>query len=129
VPAFVAPAAAEWYQSVLAEVEARGGDRRKFSDVDPTMREMAKSEPPPPATIDDVADHVDHVRAVAGLDHVGLGGDYDGTAFMPVGMADVSSYPRLLDVLRGRGWSDADVAALTHGNLLRAMRGMEATAA
>jgi membrane dipeptidase len=128
VPAFVAPTAADWYQEALAEVEARGGDRRRFSDVDAVMRQFAKSKPPPSASVDDVADHVEHVRDVAGIDHVGLGGDYDGTAFMPVGMEDVSSYPRLLEVLRGRAWSDGDLAAMTHGNLLRAMRTMDAAA-
>jgi membrane dipeptidase len=128
VPAFVAPAVAGWYQEALAEVEARGGDRRRFADVDPGMREFATSRPPPSATIDDVADHVEHVRDVAGAAHVGIGGDYDGTAFMPLGMEDVSSYPRLLEVLRGRGWSDGDLEALTHGNLLQAMRAMEAAA-
>jgi membrane dipeptidase len=128
VPAFVSPSAAVWYQSVLAEVDARGGDRRRFSDVDPVIEELSDAQPPPNATIEDVADHVDHVRDVAGVEHVGLGGDYDGTAFMPVGMADVSSYPRLLDALRARGWSDDDVARLTHGNVLRAMRGMEQAA-
>jgi membrane dipeptidase len=125
VPAFVAHAVAEWYQAALAEVEARGGDRRRFSDIDPVMRDFAKTHPQPDATVGDVADHVEHVREVAGVDHVGLGGDYDGTAFMPIGMEDVSSYPRLLDALRGRGWSARDLDALTHGNVLRAMRAME----
>jgi membrane dipeptidase len=128
VPEFVAPAVAAWYKEALAEVEARGGDRRRFSDVDPVMRDYATLNPPPRASVDDVADHVEHVRDVAGVSHVGLGGDYDGTAFMPVGLEDVSSYPRLLDALSGRGWSDPDLAALTHGNVLRAMRAMEAAA-
>ena len=128
VTAFVSPATAEWYQRVLAEVEARGGDRRRSSDVDSVIKGWSDTDPPPAATIDDVADHVDHVRDVAGVAHVGLGGDYDGTAFMPVGMADVASYPRLLDALRARGWPDDDLYRLTHGNLLRAMRDMEAVA-
>jgi membrane dipeptidase len=128
VPAFVAPAVAEWYQKVLAEVDARGGDRRRFSDIDAVMTQFRQSSPPPAATLHDVADHVDHVREVAGVDHVGLGGDYDGTTFMPVGMEDVSSYPRLLDELRARGWSADEIAALTHGNVLRAMRDMEKAA-
>jgi membrane dipeptidase len=129
VPAFVARSTAAWYQDVLAEVSARGADRRRLAEIEPIMKEYAISSPPPRASVDDVADHVDHVRAVAGLDHVGLGGDYDGTAPMPVGLEDVGSYPRLLDALRGRGWSDAELAALTHGNILRAMREMEAVAA
>jgi membrane dipeptidase len=128
VPAFVAPAVAQWYQEVLAEVDARGGDRRRFSDIDPVMKYLKESNPPPSATIDDVADHIDHVREVAGIDHVGLGGDYDGTGFLPVGMEDVSSYPRLLDALRSRGWSARELVSLTHGNVLRAMRDMEKAA-
>jgi membrane dipeptidase len=128
VPQFVAPAAAEWYEGALAEVERRGGDRRRFSDVDPVMAEFATANPPPNASVDDVADHVEHVREVAGIDHVGLGGDYDGTTYMPVGMEDVSSYPRLFAALRDRGWADAELDALAHGNLLRAMRAMEAAA-
>jgi membrane dipeptidase len=125
VPAFVSQAAADWYRRVLETVVSRGGDRRRFSEVDPVMRELAESEPPPATTIADVADHVDHVREVAGVGHVGLGGDYDGTSFQPSGLEDVSGYPRLLDELRTRGWSEADLVALSHGNVLRAMRGME----
>ncbi|MEJ7690321.1 MAG: membrane dipeptidase [Nocardioidaceae bacterium] len=75
-----------------------------------------------------MADHVEHVREVAGAEHVGLGGDYDGSTFFPEGMGDVTSYPQLLGTLRGRGWSDADLTGLTHGNVVRAMRDMELTA-
>ena len=63
-------------------------------------------------TVDDVADHVDHVREVAGLEHVGIGGDYDGCEFFPDGLDDVAGYPHLLDELRDRGWSEADLVAL-----------------
>jgi membrane dipeptidase len=76
---------------------------------------------PPPATLDDVVAHVEHVREVAGIDHVGLGGDYDGTDWLPAGLEDVTGYPRLLGALAGRGWSPADLAKLTCRNVLRAM--------
>ncbi|HZM82184.1 MAG TPA: dipeptidase [Candidatus Limnocylindrales bacterium] len=80
---------------------------------------------PPPATIDDVVRHIEHVRDVAGIDHVGIGGDFDGSTNMPVGLDDVSGYPRLFDALRGRGWSSADLTKLAHGNMLRVMRAVE----
>jgi len=75
----------------------------------------------PPATLDDVVAHVEHVREVAGIEHVGLGGDYDGTDWLPEGLEDVTGYPRLLAALADRGWSDDDLARLTCRNVLRAM--------
>jgi membrane dipeptidase len=75
-----------------------------------------------------VADHVEHVRKVAGVDNIGLGGDYDGNDTWPEGLEDVSGYPRLFAELVRRGWSDADLAKLAQGNLLRALRSAEATA-
>ena len=75
--------------------------------------------PAPSATLADVADHLDHAREVVGADHLGLGGDYDGVESLPVGLEDVSTYPALLTELADRGWSDADLAGLTSGNILR----------
>lgn len=126
VPMFTSQAVADWYDECLSITEQRGGDRRRFSDVDTVIQERLADVPP--CTVDDVADHVEHVRDVAGIDHVGLGSDYDGLLFYPEGMSDVSSYPRLLDVLRGRGWSEIDLGKLGHGNVLRAMRAMEEVA-
>jgi membrane dipeptidase len=83
----------------------------------------------PQATITDVADHIEHVRKVAGVDHVGIGGDFDGIDTTPVGLEDVASYPRLFAELIRRGWSDADLKKLAGENVLRAMRAAEATAA
>jgi len=82
----------------------------------------------PPATLAQVADHVEHVRRVAGVDHVGLGGDYDGNDNWPVGLEDVSKYPYLFAELVRRGWSDEDLKKLASGNILRAMREAEAAA-
>jgi membrane dipeptidase len=82
----------------------------------------------PKATLDHVVEHCEHVREVAGIEHIGLGGDYDGTATLPRGLGDVSGYPRLLDALRANRWSDSDLDALAHGNVLRAMRDMESVA-
>ncbi len=75
----------------------------------------------PRATLEDVVAHVEHVRDVAGVEHVGLGGDYDGTPRLPDGLEDVTGYPRLLQALADRGWSAAELAGLTSGNALRAM--------
>ena len=82
----------------------------------------------PRATLAQVADHIEHVREVAGVDHVGLGGDFDGTDQLPDGMADVSRYPALLAELLGRGWTEEDCAKLAGGNILRVMREAEAAA-
>ena len=75
----------------------------------------------PRATLEDVVAHVEHVREVAGVEHVGLGGDYDGTPRLPDGLEDVTGYPRLLQALADRGWSAAELTGLTSGNALRAM--------
>ncbi|MCL4818485.1 MAG: dipeptidase [Vicinamibacteria bacterium] len=83
----------------------------------------------PKVTVAQVADHVEHVRKVAGVDHVGLGGDYDGNDRWPEGMEDVSGYPRLFAELIRRGWSDEDLAKLSRGNALRALRHAEDVAA
>ncbi|WP_239165944.1 dipeptidase [Actinoplanes italicus] len=82
--------------------------------------------PPPPVTVEQVADHVEHVREVAGVEHVGLGGDFDGCDHTPSGLDDVSCYPRLFGELAARRWSDEELAALAGGNVLRVMRSAEA---
>jgi membrane dipeptidase len=86
------------------------------------------AHPAPRATLAQVADHLDYLRRVAGADHVGLGSDFDGIPSTPVGLEGVDRYPALLAELARRGWSDADLARLAGGNLLRAMRGAEAVA-
>ncbi|MDH5588994.1 MAG: dipeptidase [Gemmatimonadota bacterium] len=80
------------------------------------------------ATIGDVADHIEHVRDVAGIDHVGIGSDYDGIDSTPVGMEDVSAYPRLFAELSRRGWTEEEMAKLAGENVLRAMRDAETAA-
>ena len=78
--------------------------------------------PAPVATLAQVADHVEHAREAAGAAHIGLGGDYDGVQSLPVGLEDVSTYPALLAELADRGWSDAELAGLTCGNILRVLQ-------
>lgn len=122
VPMFVSPTCATWLSECREIVVQRGGDPKAFEDLDPVMTERVESAPPPVATVDDVVAHVEHVRDVAGVDHIGLGGDYDGSRFMPVGLEDVSGYPRLFDALARRGWSDADLGRLAGANVLRVLR-------
>jgi membrane dipeptidase len=87
------------------------------------------ANPVPRGTVGTLADHVDHVVRVAGIDHVGIGSDYDGVTTLPVGMEDVSTFPRLTAELLRRGYSEADVRKILGGNVLRAMRAAEQTAA
>ncbi|MDT8340687.1 MAG: dipeptidase [Longimicrobiales bacterium] len=85
-------------------------------------------EAAPRATLSDVADHVEHIRTVAGVAHVGLGGDFDGISSVVEGLEDVSTYPALLAELARRGWSDAELRQLAGENALRVMREAEAAA-
>ena len=82
----------------------------------------------PPTTIGKVADHIEYVRDLAGIDHVGIGGDFDGNSWWPQGLSDVSMYPNLFAELVRRGWSDRDLRKLAGENLLRAMAQAEAVA-
>ncbi|HMI41311.1 MAG TPA: dipeptidase [Sphingomicrobium sp.] len=93
------------------------------------LKEWEAAHAPPKATVGDVADHIEHIARVAGYDHVGLGGDLDGINTAPEGLATVAGYPLVFAELIRRGWSDANLAKLAGGNVLRALRGAEATAA
>ena len=93
------------------------------------LAEWERTHPKPDVTLAMVADHVEHIAKVAGVDHVGIGSDYDGVGLdLPAGLADVSSYPALLAEMMRRGWSDTDVAKLAGGNILRVMDAAEAVA-
>jgi membrane dipeptidase len=91
----------------------------------PALQPWLTANPRPVVTVGQVADHVDHARAVAGVDHVGLGGDFDGTTELPDGLGDVAGYPRLTAELARRGWSEADLDKLRGDNILRVMRDAE----
>jgi membrane dipeptidase len=125
VPFFVSPDCAQWQIGLFAELERRGLDRRDISAWEAVVPEYERAHPVPEATLAQVADHVEHVRSVAGLAHVGLGGDYDGSAGMPTGLADVSCYPALFAELLDRGWTEDECAALAGGNILRVLRDAE----
>ncbi|MDT0346829.1 dipeptidase [Streptomyces litchfieldiae] len=129
VPNFVLPAAVEWSIGAAENLRAHG-----LHPLDTTERAMAvhrayeEAHPRPHATVATVADHLDHMREVAGIDHIGIGGDYDGTAFLPDGLEDVTGYPRLIAELLERRWSPADLAKLTWHNAVRVLRDAEAVA-
>ncbi|MGK2909811.1 MAG: dipeptidase [Sphingobium sp.] len=93
------------------------------------LAEWEKANPEPVVTMGQVADHIDHIAKVAGYDNVGLGGDYDGLPALPQGMDGVETYPKLLAELMRRGWSDANIAKLAGGNILRVMAAAEKVAA
>jgi membrane dipeptidase len=91
-------------------------------------RAWLDANPGPPVVLAQVADHIDHLRDVAGIDHVGIGSDFDGGGPLPDGLTDVSRFPALLGELSRRGYSDADIRAVAGGNLLRTLRGAEVVA-
>jgi membrane dipeptidase len=128
VPAFVAQRCRDWELGLAAEMDRRGLDYWDQPARTAITAEWAASHPRPRATLADVVAHVEHVRQVAGVDHVGLGGDYDGTDELPDGLQDVSCYPALISALLDRGWSERDCGKLTSGNALRTMHDAEVAA-
>lgn len=128
VNAFVSPEWAAATGPLWKEYQERTQGVASPAERQRIGREIAARMPKVPVTIGQVADHVDHVRKVAGADHVGLGGDYDGNDAWPEGLSDVSGYPRLVAELARRGWSDEDLGKLTSGNVLRVLRRAEGVA-
>jgi len=128
VGAFVSQEVATASAPLFAEMKAKAKGVKDPAELQKLYQEMAAKMPKIKVTIAQVADHVDHVKKIAGVDHIGLGGDYDGNEMWPEGMEDVSSYPKLFAELIRRGWSDADLAKLSQGNILRVMAQAEAVA-
>jgi membrane dipeptidase len=129
VPAFVSPEVAAWEAQAKEQTD---GIKEAVSDTVEQRRrfeEWKGTHPRPSATLKQVADHIEHVRKVAGSDHVGIGSDFDGIDTTPEGLEDVSKFPQLFAELILRGWSDADLKKLAGQNVLRALRAAEATAA
>jgi membrane dipeptidase len=121
VPGFISAACREWERAAAAETQRRGLDYRDFSSR-AQLADWVTHNPMPRSTVADVADHVEHLRDVAGADHVGIGGDFDGTGELPDGLDDVSCYPALFAELLDRGWTQAECGKLASGNILRVMR-------
>ncbi len=135
VPAFVSQQCADHAAAEAAERTRLGiddGGTAGTEASDPAalaeFERWQRAHPAPTATVGDVADHVEHAREVAGAAHIGIGGDYDGVPALPAGLQDVSCYPTLLIELANRGWSDADLAGLTSGNILRVLDEAESLA-
>lgn len=123
VPQFVSQPCADWIADQMQEALAVGVDPRDYMGFKAFVAPRAASRPA--ATLLDVVAHIEHVREVAGIDHVGLGGDYDGIDALPLGLEDVSRYPQLLAALAQRGWSTADLTKLAGGNALRVLRDVQ----
>ena len=127
VPGFINPAVGAIQQPAFDEYNRRS---QGLSDAERSKleAEILGKLKLPTTTIAQVADHIDHVRAIAGVEHVGLGGDFDGNSSWPEGLSDVSMYPNLFAELIRRGWSDRDLELLAGGNVLRALEQAEAVA-
>ncbi|MGB3722897.1 MAG: dipeptidase [Pacificimonas sp.] len=97
--------------------------------VEEEMAKWQEANPAPKASVTDAADHIDHIRDVAGIDHVGIGGDFDGITSYPTGLEDVSSYPNLFAELLGRGYSAEELKRISSGNVLRALEAAERVSA
>ena len=125
VAGFIDPAVAAIQLPAMAEITKRATGKT------PEEREKIEEEvlgkiKMPPTSIAKVADHIEHIRDVAGVEHIGLGGDFDGNSQWPEGLSDVSMYPNLFAELIRRGWSDQDLKLLAGENVLRAMERAEA---
>ncbi len=123
VPGFVDPRVAEiWLAGDAEEQRLRTEHPDAPEVVETQLDSWRTAHPTPTVSIAQVADHVDRVRAVAGIAHVGIGSDFDGVSVLPEGLGDTSTYPALFDELRRRGYSDDDLMDVAGRNVLRVMR-------
>ncbi len=127
---FVSEEVARHVQPAMALMDAYKRDHPDASaeELHAARRDWIAANPPPAATIGQVADHIDHLAAKAGVEHVGIGSDLDGGELLPTGLEDVSRFPYLIAELLGRGYSDHEVRGIAGGNVLRVMREAEAVA-
>jgi membrane dipeptidase len=128
-PCFMASGIDTWTAELDSVTRAAKGGSPTLAQADTTIQGWIASHPMPEATVGDVADHIDHIKRIAGIDVIGLGSDFDGISNGPVGLEDVSKFPVLFAELIKRGYSDDELEKIAGLNLLRAMREMEATAA
>jgi membrane dipeptidase len=128
VAGFIGPEAAAVLMPAMAEFNRRAAGVTDLAEREALSREIILSLDPPRPPLEAVADHVEHVAQVAGVDHIGIGGDYDGNEFWPVGMEDVTSYPKLFAELLRRGWGEDDLGKLANGNIRRVLRAAESVA-
>lgn len=127
VPGFLSEPARKWNANRAAEVARLEALWQGQPDaVKAQLNVWDEANPLPTAGIGDMADHIDHVRSVAGADSIGIGGDYDGIPFAPEGLEDVSTYPALFTELARRGYTEAELEQISFGNMMRVMRAAEA---
>jgi membrane dipeptidase len=129
VPFFVSQECTDWFTALKAFAAGQGLDPDNLAAIFGLLPEWEKDNPMPAATVTQVADHIEHVREVAGIGHIGIGGDFDGIQSLPQGLTDVSRYPALFHELHRRHWSESDLKALAGANILRALRDAESFAA
>ena len=127
VQPFVNQDAADYDDRLEATARAMRDEGTPVDEIREAINRIRRENPRPTASLDDIADHIEHVRDVAGIDHVGIGSDYDGMN-APPDMPDVSSYPVLFARLIERSWTDDELGKLASGNILRALRDAEAVA-
>lgn len=120
VTGFIDPGVAKIQVPAMAEISRRA-QGKSAEEGKKIAEEIMGQLKLPRTTIAKVADHIEHIRTVAGVKHVGIGGDYDGNTDWPVGLEDVSGYPKLFAELIRRGWSDEDLTLLAGENVLRAL--------
>jgi membrane dipeptidase len=126
VPVYTSKAVLKWEHDKAAEAARLKAAFIGNPDVEKAAVEAwVIANPSPKATIAQVADHIDHIRKVAGIDHIGIGGDFGGVDSLPEGLENVSKYPALFAELVRRGYSDADLTKIAQGNVLRVMRRVE----
>ena len=111
------------------EARIKSFNRADPDAVERLLAEWTAAHPGPRVDVGVIADHIEYIGRVAGRDHVGLGSDFDGVPFLPVGLDGVEDYPALLVELARRGWTDREIAGVAGGNVLRVMRQAEAVAA
>lgn len=129
VESFTSEELRQWYAE-------RNGYREKLESlyggqpdsVSARMEAWMDENEQPKSTLEQVADHIDHIKNVAGVDYIGIGGDYDGVSSLPLGLEDVSTYPALFAELLSRGYTEEELEKIAGLNMLRVMRGMEETA-
>jgi membrane dipeptidase len=129
VAGFISKATADAVAPLHAEIDRQSDGMDNPAALRALRDEILDGVEVPRPSVADVADHVEHIVRVAGIDHVGIGGDFDGSVIWPIGLEDVSCYPNLFAELIDRGWTDDDLAKLAGGNILRVMRAAEAVAA
>jgi membrane dipeptidase len=129
VPGFISPEVAAYNKKQAAQAQLL---QTQYPKDDKTIKaeldKWTETNPSPKATLAQIADHLDHIKKVAGIDHIGIGSDFDGIESVPVGLENTSKYPALFAELLRRGYSDADVQKIMGRNILRVMRQAEAVA-